>query len=195
MALTRPPAPVLAFLAEATADTAGWAVGTAVAAGLAGLAALVAVRLARALLGAHPALTALARHSTWPAALLAAAGAVRARLEVTPLAAGDRAAWAQVASVVTIGAAAWLVTRALDVFEGTLIGRFDVSGPDNLRARARRTQVSVLRRVAGVAVVVVAAIVMLRSFTWGREIGTSLLAAGGIVALWRASAGAPRSAT
>jgi small-conductance mechanosensitive channel len=160
-----------------------WVLRTvAITAGTAGAVFLLALVAARAV-RARPALHSLFRKERWSLALCLAAIALRANVADVPAKHLGRDVAIGGTDVAVIGLSAWVALRALLVLEASLTGRFDVTRRDNRHARTRRTQIHLLRRVASVIVVVLAVIAALRSFTWGRDIGTSLLAAGGILGL------------
>jgi small-conductance mechanosensitive channel len=89
----------------------------------------------------------------------------------------------RVIALLVIAAVAWLIIRALQVAEDVLVERFRIDVPDNLRARRVRTQFEVFRRVASVAVFVVAFGVSLTTFKWANTLGDTVLASAGIVGL------------
>jgi hypothetical protein len=61
-----------------------------------------------------------------------------------------------VIALLLIAAMAWLIICTMLVAEDMLVERFRLDVPDNLRARRVRTQFEVFRRVASVAVFVIA---------------------------------------
>jgi small-conductance mechanosensitive channel len=69
------------------------------------------------------------------------------------------------------------------VAEDLLIDRFRMDVPDNLRARRVRTQVEVFRRVASVAVFIIALGIALTTFQWATTLGSTVLASAGIIGL------------
>jgi small-conductance mechanosensitive channel len=160
-----------------------WLLRTVAVLGCTALGAIVVTLVLAKVLARRPALHALVRFGRTPLIALATAVALRASMFDVPLHGAGRAGLRDASAVASIAAAAWLVTRGISVLEAGLSGRFDVTVRDNRRARARRTQLQVLRRVAAVAVVILALVVSLRSFPWGRELGTSLLATGGVIGI------------
>jgi small-conductance mechanosensitive channel len=81
-----------------------------------------------------------------------------------------------------IGAAAWLLTALLFVFEDAALAKFRTDVRDNRHARTVRTQITLVRRVTAAAVAVVAVGTMLMTFREVRIIGTSILASAGVLA-------------
>jgi small-conductance mechanosensitive channel len=88
-----------------------------------------------------------------------------------------------VIALLLIVAVAWLIIRATLVAEDMLVERFRIDVPDNLRARRVRTQFEVFRRVASVAVFVIALGIALTTFRWANRLGDTVLASAGIVGL------------
>ncbi len=86
-------------------------------------------------------------------------------------------------ALVVIAAVAWLLIGLVGAGAELVAGRFDVSSPDNLRARRIHTQATILRRVAAVVIGVVAVAVMLTTFPSVRTLGASLLASAGIAGI------------
>lgn len=88
------------------------------------------------------------------------------------------------ARTVAIAAFAWIVLRFVQRAADLILHRLTESaGADAGRVRGLKTQVTVLRRVAEVAVVVVGASAMLMQFEVVRSVGVSLLASAGIAGL------------
>lgn len=84
--------------------------------------------------------------------------------------------------VIVLGSAL-LVYRAIGTLFVALRTRFDMSTPDNLRARQATTQIIVLERLVMVAIVVVAVAIALMTIPEVRRFGTSLLASAGVAGL------------
>ncbi len=123
--------------------------------------------------------------------LLAMLLVLRTNFDAVP---SNQRAWtvgAQLTTIAAIFMAVWIVTRAVGVLEDATIGRFDISERDNLRARSIRTQIHLLRRVVTVVLVGIGAVAALLTFPWGRQLGTSILAAGGIIGVIIGVAGKP----
>jgi small-conductance mechanosensitive channel len=88
-----------------------------------------------------------------------------------------------VIALLLIAAVAWLIIRTMLVAEDMLVERFRIDVPDNLRARRVRTQFEVFRRVASLAVFVIALGIALTTFKWANTLGSTVLASAGIVGL------------
>jgi small-conductance mechanosensitive channel len=160
-----------------------WIILTVVVAGAAaGLSWLVGRVLARAFRH-RPAIAAFLHRARWPVRLLAAATALRAVVTADSHHYVDVGPVSTIVSVLLIVAVTWLVLRILDVVTDALLGRFDITPRDNLRARRIRTQVGVLRQTASVLVVLVAGVAVLSLFDWGRDLARNILAAGGIISI------------
>jgi small-conductance mechanosensitive channel len=87
------------------------------------------------------------------------------------------------AAVLLIVAVAWTLVQLAGTAEKLVLHRFRVDVADNLRARSVHTQVSVLRKVLVVLILVFAAASVLMVFETMRQFGTSLLASAGIAGL------------
>ncbi len=95
----------------------------------------------------------------------------------------SRPAWDlafRVAIIVLLTVSLFMLIEGL---ERVMLGRYDISVSDNLRARQMHTQLRVLSRTAQVALVVIGVGVLLMSFDAGRKFGASLLASAGIASL------------
>jgi small-conductance mechanosensitive channel len=82
-----------------------------------------------------------------------------------------------------IAAIAWVIILLSDVFGDALYARYRTDIADNLTARRVRTQITVLRRIFTLLVVIVAAAAMLMTFPAIHQLGTSLLASAGIAGI------------
>lgn len=85
--------------------------------------------------------------------------------------------------VIIVAATAWLIARALRAGEEVVAERYSIEVSDNLKARKIVTQVRILRRVATVAIVVLAVGIMLLRYEPFQELGTGILASAGIVGI------------
>lgn len=81
-----------------------------------------------------------------------------------------------VAFIILVG---WAVLTALDIASALYMRRFRADAADNLIARKHLTQVRILRRAATVLVVLLTAGLALMTIPGVRQVGVSLLAAGG----------------
>jgi small-conductance mechanosensitive channel len=88
-----------------------------------------------------------------------------------------------VIALLLIAGVAWLIIRVMLVAEDMLVERFRLDVPGDLRARRVRTQFEVFRRVAAVAVFVIAFGIALTTFQWASTLGSTVLASAGIVGL------------
>ena len=82
-----------------------------------------------------------------------------------------------------IGACAWLLINSTLAGRSLLLRHYDVSVPDNLRARSVMTQVNILLRVLWVIIFVLATACMLITFERIRQLGISLLASAGLIGI------------
>ncbi|MCR5874972.1 mechanosensitive ion channel family protein [Phenylobacterium sp. J426] len=107
--------------------------------------------------------------------LLAASWAIR----VSPVS-GREAAFIQhsllVAFIVLVG---WVALTALDIGSALYMKRFRVDVADNLIARKHFTQVRILRQASAILVIVLTCAFALMTVPGVRQVGVSLLAAGG----------------
>jgi small-conductance mechanosensitive channel len=78
-------------------------------------------------------------------------------------------------------AVAWLIMGAVSVGTQWILSRLPTEPGDELKSRGLRTQLTVMRRVLSVILVVVACAVVLMQFEFMRSVGLSLLASAGIV--------------
>jgi small-conductance mechanosensitive channel len=85
--------------------------------------------------------------------------------------------------LVLIACVAWLIIAVINFLRDLITHRYAIDAADNLTARGVQTQVQVLRHVAVVVVVTVAASVMLMTFPNVRNVGQSLFASAGVAAL------------
>jgi len=80
-------------------------------------------------------------------------------------------------------ALAWFVVRTTFVLDDIFLARYRLDAADNLRARRVHTQIQVLRRITVLFVSVIAAAIILLSFSAVRAEGAGLLASAGIIAI------------
>lgn len=83
--------------------------------------------------------------------------------------------------VAGIAAGAWVAYRAIAALEDIVVDRLPSEGRDAIATRSSKTQVIVFRRMAGVAIVLLALALILFSFPGVRVAGASLLASAGIL--------------
>lgn len=88
-----------------------------------------------------------------------------------------------VCRIVTIGAAAWLVSASALFLEDLSLRRYRVDVADNRIARRARTQVLVIRRLTVMVIVVLAIGSILLSFPGASTIGASVLASAGVISI------------
>jgi small-conductance mechanosensitive channel len=82
-----------------------------------------------------------------------------------------------------IAALAWVIILLADVFGDAVYARYRTDIADNLTARQIRTQITVLRRIFALLVIVVASGIGLMTFPAIHQLGTSLLASAGIAGI------------
>jgi small-conductance mechanosensitive channel len=82
-----------------------------------------------------------------------------------------------------IATCAALVIALFEVADDVLSDRYKIAERDNLQARKIQTQMQVLRRIAMVVIIIVAASLMLMTFPAVRQFGTGLFASAGVAGL------------
>jgi small-conductance mechanosensitive channel len=85
--------------------------------------------------------------------------------------------------IATTGTFVWIAIRAVAFFAHVAEERLGRVAPDEGSARARKTQVMMLRRIADVVVFVIGAALVLLQFDAMRSLGTSLLASAGVAGI------------
>lgn len=166
---------------EPTNSAAWWTLAALAGAAMAAMAVLLVAAFVARLLRHRIAAATFVRRARWPAALLAAASSLRVAAAASTHTGSARTVVLQVAGLLIVAAATWLVLRGVHVTGDLLAHRFNVATPDNRRARTARTQIVVTERVITVVVLVLGVMVALRSLPWARDIGTGLLASASIV--------------
>lgn len=176
------PGPGGSTLSDAVRQNALLGLGTVAAA----VAVAVALHLAAmALIARLPggAGRTVVRHCRRASLLLVAAVTALVALRVLEEVDRDLGAARHSLTLVIIAAVAWLLIGLVGAGCELVAARFDVASADNLRARRVLTQATILRRVAGVLIGLVAVAVMLTTFPSVRTLGASLLASAGIAGI------------
>lgn len=78
---------------------------------------------------------------------------------------------------------AWAIVRGLVVAQGVVFRRLHIDEADNLRARSRRTQLELIRRIVSVVVVVGALAVSLLTLTPLGRAGTTIVTYAGVIGI------------
>lgn len=126
----------------------------------------------------------MAGRVTAPLGLIFPALGVEVGISVARLSPRIAADLGHAVGVVVIVGLAWLSARLLAIVEAGLLSHYlDPNDPAGVRTRRVQTQLRVLRRVSNVLVVVLAASIVLLSFSRVRAIGASLLASAGLAGL------------
>jgi small-conductance mechanosensitive channel len=86
-------------------------------------------------------------------------------------------------SVMVIIFVSWILIQAVYLIKHFVLGKFDMSDADNLRARKIYTQFRVLENIILFLIVVVALSLILMSFESIRRIGVSLIASAGVAGI------------
>ncbi|MGW6130423.1 mechanosensitive ion channel domain-containing protein [Cellulomonas sp. NPDC055163] len=85
--------------------------------------------------------------------------------------------------IALIACVAWLIGALSFVAEDIALARYRIDVPDNRHARRVRTQVTVLRRVTVVVLVIAALAAILMTFDAARALGAGLLASAGLLSI------------
>ena len=85
--------------------------------------------------------------------------------------------------ILIVAAAAWLVAALMLVLEDVTLDKWRTDVPDNMKARRRKTQVVILRRVTVAAIVVIAVGAALMTFPAVRALGASVLASTAVISV------------
>jgi len=156
------------------------AAGAAVVAALVGEAvALLVRRLGRH----HRVLARLAQNGRRPLATLLGLLAVRVSLALATTAADWRGPTLRVLDLLVIAVGAWFLTVAAGVVQDVALLRYRVDVADNRRARQRRTQIGLVRRLVTAAIVVVAVAAVLLTIPGAQGAGASVLASAGVLSV------------
>lgn len=99
--------------------------------------------------------------------------------------------WQRVIGLLTPGVFGWMLLAALTVYRDVSEVRFDISAADNLRARRRRTRISILHRIGVFLLVMLTVMMMLMSIPSVRTIGVTLAASAGVAGLAIGAAAQP----
>ena len=91
--------------------------------------------------------------------------------------------FARLLNLLLILAVAYGLTGAVRFLKELFLTRYDVTAPDNLRARRVHTQVAVLEKIALAVIAVLALASMLMTIPGVRQVGLSLLASAGIAGI------------
>ncbi len=75
---------------------------------------------------------------------------------------------------------AWTIIKIVYIFEDWLKARFEINKADNMRERAIRTQMNILRRIIIMFIFLVAISILLMSFGNVKELGAGILASAGV---------------
>lgn len=102
-----------------------------------------------------------------------------------------RAMWQQAAGFILPGLIGWMAIAIIGALRDVTDVRNDISVADNLRARRRRTRVSILSRIAVFAVVFITICMMLLSIPGVRSVGVTLMASAGLAGLAVGAAAQP----
>lgn len=115
-----------------------------------------------------------------PFKLVLPALALQLLLPVNTLFAGDHHGWTRLLNIVLISGVTWLAMRLVILAEDLFLRRYPLANKNNLAARRVHTQVSLLRKIAILLLLLLGIGLVLTSFDKVRQLGTTLLASAGI---------------
>ena len=101
------------------------------------------------------------------------------------------AIWQRAAGLILPATFGWLAIALLGVVKEVIESHTDISAADNLRARSRRTRVTLLYRIAIFLILLVTFCMMLMSFPAVRAVGVTLMASAGLAGLAVGAAAQP----
>ncbi len=78
---------------------------------------------------------------------------------------------------------AWVFLGLINYFQDFLLRRYQLDVKDNLQARRIHTQISIIRKIAAVVIILLAFVLILMQFEKLRSIGTGILASAGLAGL------------
>jgi len=126
---------------------------------------------------------AVVRHGAPPLRAMLPLAAMFAMLPGLPLPERLAGVLQHVVAIGLVAITAWLCARLIDAGVEVMHLRYRVDAGDNLQARKVATQMMLLRRIALVAIVVVAGSLILMTFPGARQIGVTLFASAGLAGL------------
>lgn len=126
---------------------------------------------------------AVVRHGCSPMRLLLPLIGLLLMLPLADLGSSTEQVVARTVGLAIIGCFGWLTIALMEVASDLIAEKYPISATDNLTARALRTRISVLRSAGVVVVTIITASVILMSFPSVRQLGVSLLASAGLLAL------------
>lgn len=89
----------------------------------------------------------------------------------------------RVMEIVLILTFAWVLVKAVEIFEDVFLEKYQISKTDNYRERKLLTQLQFVRRLVTIGIVVVAVSMILISFETVRRLGTGILTSAGILGI------------
>jgi len=99
--------------------------------------------------------------------------------------------WQKIAGFVMPALIGWIAIAVLHALVSAMEVHADITGPDNLNARRRRTRLAILSRIASFVIVFVTVGLMLLSIPGVRDIGVTLMASAGLAGLAVGAAAQP----
>jgi small-conductance mechanosensitive channel len=118
-----------------------------------------------------------------PVRWIMVAGAVGLAIQAFAVSEGPTELLTHIFAVVLIVLVAWLLIRVTSALSEVVLLAHPMDGSDNLRARAIRTQISIVRRTLIVVIITVALSSLLMTFPRVRQLGAAILASAGIAGI------------
>lgn len=182
---------------DLTRNLPDWTVDTAIALGAAALGVIIALMVHRIAFAAMERLTAASEsksddivlaHLKKPASwALMALGIVLAARETPALA----NVWEKFAGFLMPALIGWIALSVVKAFVEAAVMQADITVPDNLRARRKRTRLAIFSRIATFIILFITIGLMLLSIPGVREIGVTLMASAGLAGLAVGAAAQP----
>lgn len=127
----------------------------------------------------------------WPSFWLAIGVALAAMAPGLGMPKEELLLWQRAAGLTAPAIMGWVIIALMRAYRDIVAAKLDITVEDNLRARRRRTRVSILHRIGVILVVVIVVCLMLMSIPSVRSVGVTLAASAGIVGLAIGAAAQP----
>ncbi len=88
-----------------------------------------------------------------------------------------------VKKLLLLAVSSWLLIEIVNILKVRLLGKFDITGEDNLKSRKFHTQIDVLEKVIVFIILIVTVGLMMLSIDSIREIGVGIFASAGVVGI------------
>lgn len=132
---------------------------------------------------ARPIQNSLVRHAEGPTRWIFPLVGIILALPVLPVRSDFVQMVRHVVGLGVIAAVGWVIILLADVFGDAVYAKYRTDIDDNLTARQIRTQITVLRRIFSLLVIIITVAIILMTFPEIHQLGTSLLASAGIAGI------------